>query len=295
MFSRFSGLPSALGQGSTVVDGNKVACQQAPTSHAIVFDNVSFGYNSNEGNVVEVLSNLSINSPAAKFFGIVGPSGSGKTTILRLISDLITPEQVAYMAGSITILSGLPSAARQKRTFGFLFQDSVLFPWRNVLQNVTLPLQIMGSSNASDLGRAHELLDVVGLSQFKHNRVSELSGGMQQRVSLVRALITNPSILLLDEPFASQDFLVREQLMKLLQELWQDAMPTVIFVSHDLADAVTLCDSIAVLSKRPGRLLKLVHVDLVRPRTYRHQLDPEYPRALKAVRDALTDTTGGVL
>ena len=265
----------------------------ANESTVVDFQNVNFAYKTEKGESLKVLDQLTVSIRSSEFFGFIGPSGCGKTTILRLATDLIDSRQCDYCTGAISVLNSSPGEARSQRKFGFLFQDSILFPWRNVIENVMLPSEIIGSPNKTQYKYAEELLEVVGLKQFMETSVSALSGGMQQRVSLVRALMTSPSILLFDEPFASLDYLVREQLMQLLQRLWTETKPTVIFVSHDLPDVVMLCDRIAVLSARPASIIDIIEVPIPRPRAFGRQLEKEYHESLKRVRDALRSISAG--
>jgi NitT/TauT family transport system ATP-binding protein len=260
---------------------------------SIELNNVSFAYKNDNRDTVEVLDHISLSIKKSEFFGFIGPSGCGKTTILKLIADIIEATEIEYFSGSISILGDKPANARINREFGFLFQDSILFPWRDVIQNVMLPSQIMGTVNTAEYDRAEKLLEIVGLKQFMKTKISSLSGGMQQRVSLVRALMSSPKILLLDEPFVSLDQLVREELVQLLQNLWKKTKPTVVLVSHDLTDVITLCDRIALLDTCPTKVIDTFEVMMPRPRSFENQLNDEYTIALKRVRDGLLSMSSG--
>lgn len=253
---------------------------------------LSFGYQSEHG-TVDVLDAIEFTVASGEILGIVGPSGCGKTTILRLLADLVHPRQIAYQRGSIGILGGPPADARRARRLGMMLQNASLFPWRNVLENVLLPVQISDTPTQEAREQAKALLHLVGLTGFESSRVWELSGGMQQRVALVRSLINSPEVLMLDEPLASLDELVRDELLSLLQELWSRFSPTIVVVSHNLTDTVLLCDRIVVLSARPATILDVISVDLPRPRRFSSRLDERFSRALLGIRNALIKGNNG--
>ena len=197
-----------------------------------------------------------------EFISLLGPSGCGKTTLLRSIADLQEPTD-----GTIRISGQTPKELRQQQKFGFVFQQPVLFDWRTVKKNVELPLEIMYQSKADRAKRADEMLEMVGLKDFANHFPKQLSGGMQQRVNIARAFGIRPEILLMDEPFSALDEFTKEKLYEDLLRIWRQTNKTIIFVTHNIQEAVFLSDRICVLSPHPGRLSAIVDVDLPRPRT----------------------------
>jgi NitT/TauT family transport system ATP-binding protein len=212
---------------------------------------------------VTALEEISFDVPEGSFVTLLGPSGCGKSTMLRLIAGLWEPT-----AGTITVAGETTEQMRRRREFGIVFQEPVLFDWRTVEENITLPLQIMGESRKARRERAGELLELVGLSEFRRHRPWQLSGGMQQRVAIARALTFSPRFLLMDEPFGALDMMTRERMQTELLSIWASRPgTTVVFITHSIAEAVLLSDRIVVMSARPGRVLRLIDVDLQRPRT----------------------------
>jgi NitT/TauT family transport system ATP-binding protein len=191
---------------------------------------------------------------------LVGRSGCGKSTLLRIVAGLLEPT-----SGSVTI-DGAPVTA-PRRDVSVMFQRPALLPWRNVIDNVLLPVEIHRLDRRAYRRRAHDLLELVGLDAFATRRPWELSGGMQQRVALCRALVAEPRILLMDEPFAALDALTREELGLELQRIWSEHRATILFVTHSIEEAVLLADRVVVMSARPGRIRRIVPVDLPRPRS----------------------------
>jgi NitT/TauT family transport system ATP-binding protein len=202
---------------------------------------------------------LSVNR--GQFVSLIGPSGCGKSTLLRLIAGILEPT-----SGTITIDGAPPHLAQQQHSFGFVFQDPVLLPWRSVLSNVQLLEEIVGVPRQESGRRARELIELVGLSGFERARPSQLSGGMRQRVAIARALAINPPILLMDEPFAALDEFQRELLNDELVRIWGKQRNSVLFVTHNIEEAVFLSDVVIVMSPRPGRIVERVEIDLPRPR-----------------------------
>jgi NitT/TauT family transport system ATP-binding protein len=211
-----------------------------------------------------------------EFVTLVGPSGCGKSTLLKLIGALIRPSRGVLLYDGVA-LTGPP------RDIGIVFQEPVLLQWRNVLDNVLLPAEILGLDRAKSKARAMHLLDLVGLSGFERRFPRELSGGMQQRVSICRALIHDPSVLLMDEPFAALDAMTREELGFELMRIWDTDKKTVIFVTHNIAEAILLADRVVAMSPRPGRIVKIVDVALPRPRT----IDMEFSSRFKSCSDEI--------
>jgi NitT/TauT family transport system ATP-binding protein len=228
--------------------------------------NVSLDYPS-EGKVTRAIENVSLDIGRGTFVAVAGPSGCGKTTLLKLVSGLVKPT-----TGTVSV-DGKPVTGPLK-IVGMAFQNPTLLPWRTTLDNILLPLEIVEPHKQQFrrkrefyLDNAHALLKTVGLDGFADRHPWQLSGGMQQRASLCRALIHEPEILLLDEPFGALDAFTREDLWGVLQTLWQKRGCTVILVTHDLREAVYLADTVYVMSRRPGRVVHRTEVALPRPRT----------------------------
>lgn len=231
---------------------------------------------------VQALDDVSLSVRPREFVSLLGPSGCGKSTLLRLVSDVLAPT-----GGSITVGGRTPEEARKARTFGFVFQDATLLAWRSALQNVLLPLEISGDGRDANV-RAARLLELVGLHGFEGYYPWQLSGGMRQRVSIARALITAPHILLMDEPFGALDEITRERLNTELLRIWQATSTTILFVTHSSAEAVFLSDRVVVLTARPGRLKLELPIDLRRPRDPAIKDTVEFAEYTGALRRALT-------
>jgi NitT/TauT family transport system ATP-binding protein len=209
---------------------------------------------------VEALAGISLDVHDNEFVTVVGRSGCGKSTLLRVVAGLLPPSE-----GRVEI-GGTPLAG-PRRDVALMFQRPALLPWRDVVDNVLLPVEILRLDRRAYRRRAHELLELVGLEGFAERRPWELSGGMQQRVALCRALIAEPSILLMDEPFAALDALTREELSLELQRVWVEHRTTIVFVTHSIEEAVLLADRVVVMTPRPGRIAEILPVDLPRPRS----------------------------
>ena len=209
---------------------------------------------------VEALRGIDLEVADGEFVAVVGRSGCGKSTLLRIIAGLLPATE-----GKV-IVAGEP-VSKPRRDIAMLFQRPALLPWRTVLDNVLLPVEIFGWGKAKYRARALELLDMVGLAGFEKRLPHELSGGMQQRVSLCRSLIAEPRVLLMDEPFSALDALTREELSVELQRIHMENSSTIVFVTHSIDEAVLLADRVVVLTPRPGRIRKIVDVDIPRPRT----------------------------
>jgi len=217
-----------------------------------------------------------------EFVSLIGPSGCGKTTLLRLVADLIQPT-----SGSLEVAGKSATAARQAREYGFVFQAPVLYHWRTVIANVTLPLEIMGFPRAERRERAAALLAMVGLEGFHRQYPWQLSGGMQQRVSIARALAFDPKLLLMDEPFGALDEITREGLNHELLRIWGQTGKTVLFVTHSIPEAVFLSSRIVVMTARPGRIQTIIDVDLPYPRSAETRESERFFELTTAVREAL--------
>ncbi len=206
---------------------------------------------------IHALASIDLTIRRGEFISLIGPSGCGKTTLVRVIADLERPS-----GGSIEVNGVSPEAARQNRAYGYVFQAPALYSWRSVMRNVTLPLEIMGLPAAERKVRAVKYLAMVGLGGFERKFSWQLSGGMQQRVSIARALSFEPELLLMDEPFGALDEITRDHLNEQLLRLWEKTGKTVVFVTHSIAEAVFLSNRIVVMSPRPGRILEIIESDL---------------------------------
>jgi NitT/TauT family transport system ATP-binding protein len=231
---------------------------------------------------VEALSAINLQIHRGDFVSLIGPSGCGKTTLLRVIADL-----ERQTAGTITVNGVSPQAARQNRAYGYVFQAAGLYPWRNIKRNVALPLEIMGLDRAERDKRVAENLALVNLSGFERKFPWQLSGGMQQRVSIARALSVQPDLLLMDEPFGALDEIVRDHLNEQLLQLWAKTNKTVVFVTHSLPEAVFLSTKIVVMSPRPGRVHDIIYSNLPRDRTLDIRETPEFLKIAHRVREGL--------
>ena len=231
---------------------------------------------------VHALSEIDLDIAQGEFVSLIGPSGCGKTTLLRVIADL---EPIS--AGEVRVNGLSPHEARLARAYGYVFQAPALFPWRTVLGNVMLPLQIQGRRKAEAEAVAREQLGRVGLTGFERKYPWQLSGGMQQRVSIARALGFEPKILMMDEPFGALDEITRDGLNEQLQQLWQRERRTVVFVTHSIAEAVYLSTRIVVMSPRPGRILKIIPSTLPDARHLGLRDTPEFMALAHEVREGL--------
>ncbi|HTP08987.1 MAG TPA: ABC transporter ATP-binding protein [Anaerolineae bacterium] len=246
--------------------------------------NVSKLYSGASAGNTHALSRVSLEIQPGDFVALLGPSGCGKSTLLRLIADLIEPSE-----GQITIKGKSPRQARLDRDYGFVFQAPVLYDWRSVLRNVQLPLEVMKFPAAERDHRARDMLQLVGLKDFERHYPWQLSGGMQQRVSIARALAFKPSILLMDEPFGALDELTRERMNTELLNIWSQTETTVIFVTHSIAEAVFLSNRVVVMTPRPGRIEKIVDIDLPRPRNFETREQARYFELITEVREGLRE------
>ena len=228
------------------------------------------------------LQNIDLEIQTGEFISLIGPSGCGKSTLLRVIGDLITPSQ-----GTVLVNGKSAEQARRERDYGIVFQAPVLFEWRNVQTNVELPLEIMKKSSAEKSAKAKEMLELVELDGFAKHYPWQLSGGMQQRVSIARALSFNPALLLMDEPFGALDEITRERLNAELLKIWDRTQKTIVFVTHSIPEAVFLSTRVVVMSARPGRITKIIPIDLSHPRGLETREAKRYFELITEVREAL--------
>jgi NitT/TauT family transport system ATP-binding protein len=258
------------------------AVPAASAAAAVTARGVSLEFQTADTPVV-ALSDVDLDIARGEFVSFIGPSGCGKTTLMRVIADLERPT-----AGTILVNGVSPEQARLQRAYGYVFQAAALYPWRNVLRNVMLPLEIIGVAADARRERARRQLALVGLEGFEGKFPWQLSGGMQQRVSIARAMALEPELLLMDEPFGALDEITRDHLNEQLLRLWEQTAKTVIFVTHSISEAVFLSNRIVVMSPRPGRIIDLIHNTLP-PSGRRLDLreTPEFAAIAHRVREAL--------
>ena len=228
------------------------------------------------------LRDIDLEIEQGEFISLIGPSGCGKSTLLRIVGDLIEPS-----AGTVTVNGKPARQARQDHDYGIVFQDAVLYNWRTVAKNVALPLELAKWDRDKRTRRIEEMLDLVELRGFGDHYPWQLSGGMQQRVSIARALSFDPALLLMDEPFGALDEMTRERLNAELLRIWQASGSTVVFVTHSIAEAVFLSTRVIVMSPRPGRISKVIPIDLPQPRTQATREEPRFFELATEVREAL--------
>jgi NitT/TauT family transport system ATP-binding protein len=225
---------------------------------------------------VHALESFSLSVEEGELVTILGPSGCGKTTLLWAMSGLH-----ALTRGEI-LLDGKAVVGPQPREIGMMFQDANLLPWRNLLKNIELPFEI--KKRPIDGERIRRLLDEVGLLGFENAYPRELSGGMQQRASIVRALAQDPAVLLMDEPFGALDAFTRDEMNLLLLKLWSETNKTVVFVTHNISEAIFLADRVVVMSPRPGRLARIFEIELPRPRTIEMMFEPDFIELIQEIK-----------
>lgn len=246
--------------------------------HVIDLNAVTQTFVSSDGSPVTALQGVDLHLRRNEFVSLIGPSGCGKSTILRLVSGLLKPSQ-----GEVRIFDHVVTEPRDE--IGMVFQKPTLLPWLSVLDNITFPMRHKyGRVDAKDQARAKELLAMIGLKDFGHKRPHELSGGMQQRVSIARSLLHDPEILLMDEPFSALDALTRDEMSFELLRIWNERPKTVVFVTHSIQEALLLSDRIVVMSARPGRVADIINVPLPRPRSMATLTDPVFTQMANDIR-----------
>jgi NitT/TauT family transport system ATP-binding protein len=259
-------------------------------SESVSLEKVSVRFASERGGETEALREVSFELDRGGFLSILGPSGCGKSTLLRVVADLVEPS-----SGRVSLFGRSPAEARRARELGFVFQDAALLPWRTVLENVELPLEVgdggrarARASRSSAAAQTPEaLLDLVGLSQWHRAYPHELSGGMKQRVSIARALVTGPKILLMDEPFGALDEITRDRLNEELLRIWRETGTTILFVTHSIPEALYLGEKVLVLAARPGRLREMVATELPKLRALSMRESPEFVKQAGRLRGIL--------
>jgi NitT/TauT family transport system ATP-binding protein len=261
-------------------DAIEAAQDQPPV---VSVDHVGVGYRSSKG-TFHALSDVSLDVARGEFISLIGPSGCGKTTLLRLIADLAQPT-----SGALRVNGGTPNQARTDRSYGYVFQSPALYPWRSALSNVMLPLEIIGLSAAERRERATAALASVSLTEAAGRYPWQLSGGMQQRVSIARALSLQPKLRLMDEPFGALDEITRDKLNLHLTDLWRDKSLTVIFVTHSIPEAVFLSTRVVAMSANPGRISRVIECRFPQRRTLDLRNTRQFLDISRDVRDALSD------
>jgi NitT/TauT family transport system ATP-binding protein len=255
----------------------------APTLHrlhgvAVSINNVSKVYEMRDGNDLAALDPINLTINPGEFVSIVGPSGCGKSTLLSLIAGLLP-----VSSGKIRIDG--EDLVRPHPKVGVVFQSDLLLYWRTVIDNILLPIEIKGWKRTEFLPRAGELLEQVGLRGFEKKYPTELSGGMRQRVSICRALVQEPGLLLMDEPFGALDALTREQMISDLQTMWHQVKNTVVFITHSIEEAVFLADRVIVMSPRPGRIDLDRSIEIARPRSWKTRNEPRFVAYMTEIRN----------
>ncbi len=258
---------------------SNVTSNDKPGMNKFQIDHLSKTYTARHGSVI-ALEDVNLSIRPNEFVTLVGPSGCGKSTLLKLIGALIKPSRGVLLHDG-THLTG------PTRDVGIVFQEAVLLQWRTVLDNVLLPAEILGLDRRKSRARAMELINLVGLGGFEARYPRELSGGMQQRVSICRALIHNPSVLLMDEPFAALDAMTREELGFELLRIWAADKKTVIFVTHNITEAILLADRVVAMTPRPGRIARVIDIELERPRTIAMEFTEQFKTYSEQVREVI--------
>lgn len=254
---------------------------ETKTQNVVSCENLSLTFETADGPVY-ALSDINLNINHGEFVSFIGPSGCGKTTLLRTIADL-----EKSTGGKITVNGVSPEEARLNRDYGYVFQASALYPWRSIEKNIALPLEIMGLSKSEQAERISKNMELVDLVGFEKKFPWQLSGGMQQRVSIARALCLEPELLLMDEPFGALDEIVRDHLNEQLLRLWDKTNKTVVFVTHSIPEAVFLSTKIVVMSPRPGKIIDIIDTGFPNDRTLDIRETTEFIDIAHRVREGL--------
>ena len=257
------------------------ADQKVAGDVAVDLKQVSVRFTTDRGTIT-ALQTIDLSVATGEFLTLLGPSGCGKSTLLRIVADIIKPS-----SGTATVLGGVPSLARSRRDIGFVFQDAALLPWRTVIDNVTLPLEVGGGAPQGRGRDPRELLELVGLAGWEKAFPHELSGGMRQRVSIARALVSGPKLLLMDEPFGALDEITRDRLNEELLAVWERTGTTILFVTHSIYEAAFLGQQVLLLAARPGRVREVVPVDLPSPRRIALRETPQFVALVTRLRQLL--------
>lgn len=263
-------------------DGAHSAPESLPApDHAVELEKVSVRFTTDRGTIT-ALDGIDLTVPKGGFLTLLGPSGCGKSTLLRVVADIIKPT-----TGTARVFGGNPGEARSRRDIGFVFQDAALLPWRTVLENVTLPLEVGGGAPAGRERDPRELLNLVGLGGWENALPHELSGGMRQRVSIARALVSSPRLLFMDEPFGALDEITRDRLNEELLAVWERTGTTILFVTHSIYEAAFLGQEVLLLAARPGRVRERVPVGLPMPRKIAMRETSEFVALVSHLRRVL--------
>jgi NitT/TauT family transport system ATP-binding protein len=243
----------------------------------IRLEGVEKTYRTRRGDLVHALAETTLTVGDNEFVTLVGPSGCGKSTLLKLVAGLVPPSRGLIHVRDQRVEEPFPDV-------GFVFQQPVLLPWRTVLDNVLFSVEMLGRPPREYRKPAGDLLELTGLAGFETKYPRELSGGMQQRVAICRALLPDPSLLLMDEPFGALDAMTREEMSLELLRIWEERRKTILFVTHSIPEAILLADRVVVMSSRPGRIARVITVDLPRPRTMDLEFDPRFKAHSDEVR-----------
>jgi NitT/TauT family transport system ATP-binding protein len=233
---------------------------------------------------VTALQDIELDVRPGEFVSLIGPSGCGKSTLLRIVGDLVSPT-----SGEVVVNGKSARQARLDRDYGIVFQDAVLYDWRTVAKNIAMPLELLRWDRAKRAERVAEMIELVELQGFAEHHPWQLSGGMQQRVSIARALSFSPALLLMDEPFGALDEMTRERLNTELLRIWEASGSTIVFVTHSISEAVFLSQRVVVMSRRPGRIAAIIEVDLPQPRKADTREEPRFFELVTNVRDRLRE------
>ena len=261
---------------SMSVPASSPAVVAAASQPAIELHGVGKSYEGSEEGL-RALHDIELEIRKGEFVAVVGPSGCGKSTLMRMVAGLIPQSDGEILVGGSPVRGA-------RHDIGIVFQSPVLFPWRSVIENVLIPVDVQRLGRKQNLGKAQDLLKLVGLRDFENRYPSELSGGMQQRVGIARALINDPALLLMDEPFGALDAMTREHMNVELQRLWLSRVNTVLFITHSISEAVFLADRVVVMTPRPGRIADVIDIDLPRERSLDVMSTPGFGEHVRRIR-----------